>query len=225
MSDLSEKNFGLVIAYVVPGFVALWGMAYLSPTVASWIAASQSAAPTVAGFLYVTLGSLAAGLIVSAIRWALIDTLHHATGVRRPNWDFANLDERLQGFLAIVENHYRYYQFFGNTFVAGAFAYRANLIAEGRQIWRDGWSAIGFIILETILFIGSRDALREYYRRAERLLGNSSSSSDGDQVMTNGFHPPKASAVKCTEKKADPLEKPPKSSKRTEPEQRRRNNS
>ena len=101
MSDLSEKNFGLVIAYVVPGFVALWGVAYLSPTVASWIAASQSAAPTVAGFLYATLASLAAGLTVSAVRWALIDTLHHATGVMRPSWEFANLDERLDGYLAL----------------------------------------------------------------------------------------------------------------------------
>ena len=173
MSDLSEKNFGLVIAYVVPGFVALWGVAYLSPTVASWIAASQSAAPTVAGFLYVTLASLAAGLIVSAVRWALIDTLHHATGVRQPSWEFANLDERLHGYLALVENHYRYYQFYGNTFIAAAFAYRANLIVEGRQIWRDGWTAFGFVILEIILFIGSRDTLRKYYRRAERLLGES----------------------------------------------------
>jgi hypothetical protein len=172
MSELSEKNFGIVIAYVVPGFVALWGVACFSPTVASWIAASQTTAPTVAGFMYVSLASLAAGLVVSAVRWALIDTLHHATGVRQPNWEFASLDERLQGFLALVENHYRYYQFFGNTFIAAGFTYRASLIAEGRQIWRDGWTVLGFVVLEIILFIGSRDTLQKYYSRAERLLGN-----------------------------------------------------
>ena len=105
MSELSEKNFGIVIAYVVPGFVALWGISHLSPTVDSWITTSQHGAPTIAGFLYVTLASLTAGLTVSAVRWAIVDSLHHATGLKPPSWEFANLDDRLQGFLALVENH------------------------------------------------------------------------------------------------------------------------
>ncbi len=68
MSELSEKNFGLLIAYVLPGFVTLWGISHFSPTVESWIASSQHGAPTVGGFLYVTLASLAAGLTVSEAR-------------------------------------------------------------------------------------------------------------------------------------------------------------
>ena len=60
MSSLSSQNFGPVIAYILPGFVTLWGVSYFSPTVDGWIAASQQGAPTVAGFLYVTLASLAA---------------------------------------------------------------------------------------------------------------------------------------------------------------------
>ena len=47
MSTLSNQNFGLVIAYLLPGFVALWGMIDFSPTVASWITTSQHDAPTV----------------------------------------------------------------------------------------------------------------------------------------------------------------------------------
>ena len=124
MNELSGKNFGLVIAYLLPGFVTLWGVSYFSPTVDSWIVTSQQGAPTVAGFLYVTLASLAAGLTISAVRWAMVDTLHHATGIDPPAWDFARLDERLKGFLALVENQYRYYQFYSNMFIAVAFAYR-----------------------------------------------------------------------------------------------------
>src|SRR3712207_8693886 len=41
----------------------------------SWLAAEQDSAPTIGGFLYVTLGSVAAGLLLSAIHWAVIDTL------------------------------------------------------------------------------------------------------------------------------------------------------
>ncbi len=61
-APLSNENFGLVIAYVLPGFVALWGVAYFSPTVESWITASQQGAPSVAGFMYVTLASIGTGL-------------------------------------------------------------------------------------------------------------------------------------------------------------------
>ena len=112
MSTLSNQNFGLIIAYLLPGFVSLWGVSYFSPTVESWInVPQQPGSPSVAGFMYVTLASLAAGVSVSAVRWAIIDHLHHATGVVPPVWKFANLEGKLQGYLTLVENHYRYYQF------------------------------------------------------------------------------------------------------------------
>ena len=64
MGDLTEKNFGLVIAYLLPGFVTLWGLSHFSPTIQTWLTSSQSGAPSVSGFLYVTLVSLALGLTV-----------------------------------------------------------------------------------------------------------------------------------------------------------------
>jgi len=170
MNELSEKNFGLLIAYVLPGFVTLWGISLFSPTVDSWITTSQHGAPTVAGFLYVTLASLSAGLTVSAIRWILIDSIHHATGVKPPKWEFANLDDRLQGFLALVENHYRYYQFYANTLIAGAMAYAAHFSRHGINLCQPIWPTLGFILLELVFLAGSRDALRKYYSRVERLL-------------------------------------------------------
>ena len=129
MSTLSNQNFGLIIAYLLPGFVALWGVSYFSPTVDAWITASQQDAPTVAGFMYVTLASLAAGVTVSAVRWAIIDHLHHATGIVPPAWKFANLEGKLQGYLTLIENHYRYYQFYSNMFVAAAFAFCATAVS------------------------------------------------------------------------------------------------
>ena len=81
MSTLSNQNFGLIIAFLLPGFVALLGVSFFSPAVASWITVPRQDAPAVAGFMYVTLASLAAGVTVSAVRWAIIDHLHHATGI------------------------------------------------------------------------------------------------------------------------------------------------
>ena len=65
MTDVSGRNFGLLIAYVLPGFVSLCGMAELSPNMKSWLVTgsmTNGVAPTVGGFLYLTLASVAAGL-------------------------------------------------------------------------------------------------------------------------------------------------------------------
>lgn len=173
MSTLSNQNFGLIIAYLLPGFVSLWGVSYFSPTVEGWInVPQQPGTPSVAGFMYVTLASLAAGVSVSAVRWAVIDHLHHATGVVPPAWKFANLEGKLQGYVTLIENHYRYYQFYSNMFIAAAFAFSARLLAEGRAFPRPFTATCGFLALEMILFAGSRDTLHKYYSRTQQLLNS-----------------------------------------------------
>jgi hypothetical protein len=172
LGELSEKNFGVLIAYVLPGFVVLWGVSSFSPTVESWIRAPQQASPTIAGFCYVTLASLAAGLTVSAVRWAIVDSLHHATGIVPPAWKFAKLDDRLHGFLLLVESHYRYYQFYSNMLIAAAFTFITEL-AIGRGFGESpGWFSVGFVAIEGILWAGSRDTLRKYYSRSQQLLNS-----------------------------------------------------
>ncbi|MHB8974001.1 MAG: hypothetical protein ACYC3X_27675 [Pirellulaceae bacterium] len=172
MSTLSNQNFGLMIAYLLPGFVSLWGVSYFSPTVDAWINTSQQGSPSVAGFMYVTLASLAAGVTVSAVRWALIDHLHHATGVVPPAWKFGNLEGKLQSYLTLIENHYRYYQFYSNMFVAGAFAYLACVFSDGLQSTHHIGATVGFFVVEIILFAGSRDTLQKYYTRTQQLLNS-----------------------------------------------------
>ena len=170
MTPISDKNFGLVIAFVLPGFVCLWGASCWSSTVAGWLTVVPTSNATVGGFLYATLGSLAAGLTASAVRWAVVDTIHHRTGVRPPEWDFAKLQDKLEAFDALVENHYRYYQFYANMLVAVAFASGCDLFT-GKDIAVSAWAIVGLAFIETVFFAGSRDALRKYYSRAERLLG------------------------------------------------------
>jgi len=109
VNDVTAGNFGLLVAYLLPGFVSLLGLAAYSETVRTWLTAGAATGPTVGGFLYLTLASITTGLLVSTVRWALLDSLHHATGVRRPEWDFGNLSKRLPAFELLVESHYRYY--------------------------------------------------------------------------------------------------------------------
>jgi len=163
-------NFGLVVAYLVPGFVVLWGVSFYSPVVRTWLATPPGNLPTVGGLLCGTVGSLAAGMTVSAIRWAAFGTLHRSTGIAPPRWDFATLPEKLEAYQALIEIHYRYYQLHAHLLIALAFAYAARFFATPWRAYRVGAVDLGFIIVSVVLFLASRDALRKYYRRAGELL-------------------------------------------------------
>ena len=118
MKEVSSSNFGLLIAFVLPGFTALWGATYISPVLRSWLGGADATGPTVGGFLYVTLASVAAGLTVSTVRWAIIDTIHHWTGLPQPAWDFSRLQEHVAAYKVLHEIHYKFYQFNSNTLVS-----------------------------------------------------------------------------------------------------------
>jgi len=167
MQESSITNFGLLIAFLLPGFVALWGVSYGSEIVRSWFGASANDAPTVGGFLYVTLASIIAGMAVTIVRWLVIDTVHHYSGIARPNWDFSRLEERVAAFDMLNELYYRHYQCYANLAVAIVFADLARHFAQATLADRlDGAAAA----LVTLFFVGSRDSLRKYYRRSEQLL-------------------------------------------------------
>jgi hypothetical protein len=95
MNDVTAANFGLLIAFLLPGFVTLWGIGEFSPIVHAWLTGAPEQSPTVGGFLYVTLGTVAMGLLVSTVRWLVIDTIHHRTGIAEPAWNLATLNQNL----------------------------------------------------------------------------------------------------------------------------------
>ena len=195
MRDVLPFNFGLLVAYIVPGFVVLWGASYSLPALRAWLVMPPDNLPTVGGLLYVTVGSLAAGMTASAFRWAVFDTIHHATGIRPPSWTFAALPERLDAFQALIEIHYRYYQTHANLLVALGFFYVMRFLAIGWRVYRVGAVDLGFIIVGVVLFFAARDALSKYYGRAGELLKPSESTKGGEkyvkrwrQVAPSGAH-------------------------------------
>lgn len=149
MQNLSRGNFGLVIAYLLPGLTALSGIAIFSPMVRLWLVGPPMESPTVAGFLYVTLASLGAGLVVNTIRWAIVDAIHHRTGLSKPQWNFAHLQANLAAFEAAVENHYRHYQSLGGMFIATAWTYGCFLVSGGVES-QNAWLILAFLALEVV---------------------------------------------------------------------------
>ena len=183
MKEVSTSNFGLVIAYLLPGFVTLIGVSFFSETVRIWLTVSPSDAPTVGGFLYVTLASLTAGLTVSTIRWAVVDTIHHHTGIRQPSFDFSKLQSNVAGFTILVDDLYRYYQFYGGFLVATAFTFVAFTLSTRST---SAWTILLFVATEFILWIGSRDTLRKYYHQGGMLLGEATDVFSSANNSKNG---------------------------------------
>lgn len=170
MRDVTNENFGLLMAYVLPGFVTLSGISFFSETVRRWLGTSSQQSPTVGGFLYVTLGAIAAGLMVSTIRWMLIDRIHHRTGIHQPTWEFSALGNKLAAFELLVASHYFYYKFHANMLVAVAFTFFAYAMGTPNRGLGFIGISLSFVIVETVLWVGSRDTLRKYYQRTNALL-------------------------------------------------------
>ena len=184
MKDITDKNFGVIIAFWLPGFLLLWGLSYSSPELSVWLSKSNVAnAPTVAGFLYASLASLSAGLLISAVRWLVLDHFLHFWGtfmmpfwskgtssLTRPTLDMSRLADKdiFTAFNGAVENHYRYYQYYSNSLVAVTISFVSFAFKDGVALC----SKLTFcaIIVGIALLLAAGDSLSKYHKAAFQLL-------------------------------------------------------
>lgn len=169
MKDVTSNNFGVLIAYLVPGATALWGLSSFSPSLRAWFASTPNDAPTISGFLYLTVASLAVGMTVTAIRWACVDLIHAATGLTAPDLDFSQLPGKVDAYRLLIEIHYVHYQFYSNAFVATGIAWICHRITV-QPPCHISWIDLGFVLVEVIFFLTSRDTLQKYQKRTQQLL-------------------------------------------------------
>src|SRR5690349_13004595 len=133
-----NRQFGLTIAFLVPGFIGLGGIALLLPTVSHWLEPipGQSDAG-IGGPIYAILAATAIGLIFSVFRWLIIDHLHHWSGISPPTWNLTALEQNLASFTFVVEQEYRFYQAHSNMLVAILWTYAVIR-------WMGSFPAVGF---------------------------------------------------------------------------------
>jgi hypothetical protein len=169
-SESSFNDFGLFIAYVLPGLAAILGVARYYPTPEPWLGMAPDREPTIAGVISLTAAAAAVGLTLSTVRWFVIDRIHHATGLRPNSWDFAKLGAREAAFSRLVQVHYNFYQFYANAIVAATVTLFARHASTGLAWMRiDRWDGL-IVTLVALFFAASRDALRRYYVRVGQLL-------------------------------------------------------
>jgi len=186
VNDTATKNFGVLIAYVLPGFAALWSLQPYSATLRLWLSASPTLPAGLESVVFACAAAVGGGMVLSAVRWLIIDTTMSLLGVRRPQWDDSRFGARREAFEALVDAHFRYYQFYAHTaLVLPLFAINA-LVARGKPA--AVWIVAMFIASELILLLAAHDSLTRYFVRTSRLLA--SHSKTGRSIMTNGHHKP-----------------------------------
>lgn len=168
MEENSLTDFGLVIAYILPGFTALNGFPLVSASGTAW-GTGGDPNPSLTAFLSGTVMALAAGLTVSAVRWLVIDRIHHWTGLRRPARDYSLLGRSVEAVRYLDLVHYRYYKFYANTVVALLWAYATRDHALG-------WTGATDLLLAVLFFLASRDTLGKFYQRTTELLNRPTES-------------------------------------------------
>jgi len=186
MKDSSgSRSFGLLVAYVLPGFLSLLGLAPIFPGLALWLQPVAQADLELGPPLYSVLAATMIGMILSCFRWAILDRVHGWSGVVRPALDNRRLGQVLEGFDYLVLNHFRYYEFCGNTLFAALCGYSLNR-AFGTVAWLGRASDLGMAAMCIVLFAASRSALKNYYARTGELVGLSKLQPSGDMTMYNG---------------------------------------
>lgn len=164
---LEGRQFGLVIAYLLPGFIGLAGLAPWLPMVNLWLQPIEDGAWGIGPPVYALLAAMTVGMIISCVRWLIIDHLLERTGVPKAVQAYEQLPHKLHAYDYLIEVHYRYYQFHSNALVAIVWAYLANRIAGTHlSLGTD----LGVAILCAILFAGARDTLAKHRRKLSHVL-------------------------------------------------------
>lgn len=170
MLESLHRNFGLLIAFVLPGLVFLLGLLWLEDSDELRWVNEVGRLSQIGSVLLLLLASTAAGIVLSAVRWVVLDNLHHATGLTAPLLDYRNLQLKQESFMLVVENNYRYYLFYGNTLV-GLLLLGGSVLSRDVQLTT--LAIVRWAALCVVLYLASRDSLQRYYTRSRLIMGES----------------------------------------------------
>ncbi len=79
--NTSSNQFGLMVAYLLPGFIGLAGIAPFAPIIGVWLEPLHQEA-SLGPSIYAVLAATTVGMILSCFRWLLIDHIHHGWQLR-----------------------------------------------------------------------------------------------------------------------------------------------
>ncbi|HEY2295645.1 MAG TPA: hypothetical protein VGM86_33490 [Thermoanaerobaculia bacterium] len=159
-------NFGLIIAYFLPGVLVTYSLRYLSFRIDHLLKVVEEGQAFIGPAAILIMGALVAGLIISSVRVVLVEPLIHFTGVPKPRTDYKKLApaEQWAVYSQIVENIYRFYQFYGNIFLGLLMLGLIRYLIAGVPIFSSVQSASLFALTTgsvVTLFFAARQSMKQ----------------------------------------------------------------
>ena len=167
MQNQLVGSFGRTIAFVIPGMILLFALSFFNPGLDVWFGLTQP--PTIAGFLFVVLGSIGLGVFVSGLRWFIFDRFL-APKVKIDHRNRSDKDTEA-AYQALVTNHYQFYQFYANSVLSILALFFSWAFTKN-----PGWLMLLSVLVCTVFaallsLIFAKNAIKTYYDKATQLLG------------------------------------------------------
>jgi hypothetical protein len=167
---LAQLDFGTYIAFFLPGALGLYALVPLSARVHNLFDQIVAKDTTVGATFLLITGGLVVGTVISGLRAALLDWL---IVWHKPNFNFESLkdkDTRI-AYKETIANTYRFYQFYGNMFLALSFYVAVKYFFGGVDYQKD----LPMLSLDVLVLFGllvqSRKSLTSTHKVVGQILG------------------------------------------------------
>ncbi len=189
MKTTEFMTFGNLIAFALPGAVAVRAVAYLSPSLRHAFAALEGATNEAAGpIFFVTVAALAAGVTLNTVRRAAFDALLNRLGRGRVTLDYSRLSEQnRERFNDALEGVYRPYEFTANMALALALVVVARVAWGPADAGLQSPLTLGIVALAATLTVIARSQLRASYQVLAKVLGMAVATGAGGGAPAAGM--------------------------------------
>ncbi len=180
MKELNIKSFGLIIAYLLPGFACIFCFAFWIDSFEDLINGFMSANSDFGSFLFILLLALLLGLILNAFRWIIYERWFLRKH-KIPEDCYQELikHDNLQAIYATLDENFRYHQFYGNISIIflGFFIefIKRSFLSLSKGYERYNLLVIAgigslLVIVELVLVSTATQSFKRYVKRSKSIL-------------------------------------------------------
>jgi hypothetical protein len=191
--DKIAEYFGLVIAYLLPGLVGLWGASYWSPNVRQWMTTAGTSSTSFGGFLFLMVAAIGAGVVLHTFRWLVFEKMLPAVCresfcerwmLNRPSYaEGTSRSPAIQTQLvSLRDEHYRYYQCHGGLALGLPVVFVLwFLFGNSYDTFKATAAGISTAVFACVSFFAALDAQRRMRMKRLAILGERSEMSNGSE--------------------------------------------
>ncbi len=163
IKDVTSTTFGLIIAYLLPGLTAFYGLSFFSARVRNWF--DQIFAGKASGglILFMIFGAIVIGLQLSAVRWLVFEEIL----CRHCRFDVTALSGisdagRFAAYRLIIDEQLRYHQFWGAMSLAQPVLFWGWITSQEAPAILTWSSAFLALVCEGITIVAAIESLNRY---------------------------------------------------------------